>query len=236
MRRWPWSASRPAARGGRSKWPPSTRRPVISSAGRSAVSRPSSTCAPTCCWRPSQRCRRRASWPAHSPNRAPPASRILLWHRRTARMHSSSWRRPASRYTAVSVSPGSIRRTCICAEPAATPSCWAARLAPGTLYAADRSLTVMTTTRNCAMRSGNGWRPTGIPISIAPAGPTSWSTPAGRPPAGSRSSTAAAFRMPNPGSLQRNSLPSARTAADMTAATCSPARCTTREPTSRSNG
>ena len=70
-RRWPWSASRPAEHGGPSKWPPSTPKPATSSAGRSAVSRPSSTCAPTCCWRPSPRCRRRASSPAHSPNRPP---------------------------------------------------------------------------------------------------------------------------------------------------------------------
>ena len=109
------------------RWPPTTPRPAISSVARSAASRRSSTCAPTCCWRPSRRCRRRASSPDRSPSKHPRGSLILLWRRRIARMRSYSWRRPTSRYTAESDSLGSIRRICICVGPAATPSSWAAR-------------------------------------------------------------------------------------------------------------
>ena len=68
------------------------------------------------------------SFAEHAPSAS---SRILLWHKRIARTPSSSSPRPASRYTAASDSPGSIRRTCICAGPAATPSCWAARRGTG---------------------------------------------------------------------------------------------------------
>ena len=63
--------------------------------------------------------------------RAPSESPISLWHKLIARMPSSSSQRPVSRYTAASDSPGSIRRTCICAEPEATPSCWAAHRGTG---------------------------------------------------------------------------------------------------------
>jgi len=48
-RRWHCSASRPVVHGGQSRWPPNTPKPAISSAVQSAASRPSSTCAPTCC-------------------------------------------------------------------------------------------------------------------------------------------------------------------------------------------
>ena len=71
---------------------------------------------------------------------------------------------------------------------------------------------------NCATRFGNGWPPTGIPGSIAQPGPIRSSRPDGPSPAGNQSAMAAVYRMPNPGSLQPNSLPWVRPAAATTAA------------------
>ena len=88
------------------------------------------------------------------------------WHRRTARTPSCTSRPPTSRCTAASDSPGSTPRTCICAGPAATPSCWASPSWHRERYLQrDRSLTVAggRLTTMLRTRFGSGWRPTGIP-------------------------------------------------------------------------
>ena len=114
---WPAGAATP---------PPSTPGPGTSSAGRSARSRRSSTCAPGCSagpsapprWpgtRPARRTTRRTStrWPPRPPRRSP-------W--------TPPWTTPrtASRCSAGSASPGSTTRTCTCAGRWRCASCSAA--------------------------------------------------------------------------------------------------------------
>ena len=141
LRAAPWSASRPAARGARSKWPPSTPRPVTSSAARSAASRRSSTCAPTCCWRPNPRCRRHASSPDSFAEQAPSrvadlalaqaycSDAFVFVAATNIQVHGGigfTWEHPAHLVSAPS--------------PQRRPAAGQRVVAPGTLPAADRSL------------------------------------------------------------------------------------------------